>query len=367
MSEEYKYHAFISYSRRDFDEVNAILQKIKTEVPEFNYWLDLESIESGDEFEEKIISAIDNSERILFMLSDNSYQSKWTKEEVKYGRALDKRIIPILLSGAKLKGWCLYKLGYIDGIDTGDTRQMSKLISNLRQWCGGKSSSPIPPTSPQKELEIPERIKKDGKWGYKNKKGEIVIPFIYDWVDLFSEGRAGVKKDGKYGYIDLDGNIVIPLIYDVTRRFREGRAVVEKAGKWGFIDVNGNTVIPFIYDWGNSFSDGRAQVKKDGKYGFIDLDGNIVIPLIYDDTHPFREGRAGVKKAGKYGYIDLNGNTVIPFIYDDAGPFSEGRADVEKDGKYGCIDVNGNTVKPFIYDALNDPFMIMLSYFDAAE
>lgn len=48
-------------------------------------------------------------------------------------------------------------------------------------------------------------VKKDGHWGYIDTKGEIAIPFEYDWVDV-PEGSgdlARVGKDGKSGYFDI--------------------------------------------------------------------------------------------------------------------------------------------------------------------
>ena len=54
-----KYDIFISYSRKDFDEVNQIVEMLKSRIPTLNYWFDITGIESGDEFEDKIISAID--------------------------------------------------------------------------------------------------------------------------------------------------------------------------------------------------------------------------------------------------------------------------------------------------------------------
>ena len=56
-----KYDVFISYSRRDFDEVSAIIAILKKNIPELSIWFDVTGIESGDEFEDKIISAINNS------------------------------------------------------------------------------------------------------------------------------------------------------------------------------------------------------------------------------------------------------------------------------------------------------------------
>jgi translation initiation factor 6 (eIF-6) len=52
----------------------------------------------------------------------------------------------------------------------------------------------------------------------------------------FREGLAGVEINGKYGFIDTKGNLVIPPVYDDAWHFSEGLARVEINGKWGYID-----------------------------------------------------------------------------------------------------------------------------------
>ena len=131
-----KYDIFISYSRKDFDEVNAIVEILKSRIPTLNCWFDITGIESGDEFEDKIITAIDNSSYVLFALSDNSIQSQWAKDEVMYAKNTDTKVIPLVLKGAQLKGWFLFKFGRIDCIDTTNTLQIEKLIKNLADWTG---------------------------------------------------------------------------------------------------------------------------------------------------------------------------------------------------------------------------------------
>lgn len=47
------------------------------------------------------------------------------------------------------------------------------------------------------------------KWGFVNKKGQLITECIYDEVEYFTEdGIAKVKKDGKYGFIDGNGKMV---------------------------------------------------------------------------------------------------------------------------------------------------------------
>ena len=129
-----EYDIFISYSRKDFNEVKALYEMLKSRISNINIWFDLTGIESGDEFDEKIIAAIDNSKMLLFALSDNSMQSKWAKDEVMYAKNTDKRIIPVLMKGACLKGWFLFIFGRIDCIDLQDEKQVNKMLHNFSEW-----------------------------------------------------------------------------------------------------------------------------------------------------------------------------------------------------------------------------------------
>ncbi len=131
-----KYDLFISYSRKDLEEVNTFINMLKARIPDLNCWFDVTGIESGDEFEDKIISAIDNSENVIFALSDNSLASEWTKDEVMYAKNTGKKVIPLLLKGAELKGWFLFRFGRIDCIDITTEHQVEKLINNLSSWSG---------------------------------------------------------------------------------------------------------------------------------------------------------------------------------------------------------------------------------------
>lgn len=149
-----KFDVFISYSRKDFDEVSSILEFLKTSIPGLTYWFDIDGIESGDEFQDKIISAIDNSAYVLFALSENSISSEWAKDEVMYAKNTDKKIIPLLLKGAEMKGWFLFKFGRIDCIDTTSSLQMEKLIQNMSSWLG-KASASDDPVSPERQVSPP--------------------------------------------------------------------------------------------------------------------------------------------------------------------------------------------------------------------
>ena len=70
----------------------------------------------------------------------------------------------------------------------------------------------------------------------------------YDFVDACSCGLAHVAKNGKHGYVNEQGKVMIPLQYDEAYAFSESRAGVKLGDKWGFIDQTSKEVIPLIYD-----------------------------------------------------------------------------------------------------------------------
>ena len=89
----------------------------------------------------------------------------------------------------------------------------------------------------------------NGKYRFQNYKEEIVIPCLYDDVNLFEKDSiTGVKVGDKWGFINRTGKVLIPFQFDKADNFYEGLAAVKKDGLWGFIDLKGNWVIKPKYD-----------------------------------------------------------------------------------------------------------------------
>ena len=61
------------------------------------------------------------------------------------------------------------------------------------------------------------------------------------------------KKDGKYGFVDKKGNVVVDYIYDdATEQNEYGYAAIKKNGLWGSIDSNGKEIIEPKYNLENN-------------------------------------------------------------------------------------------------------------------
>ena len=153
-----------------------------------------------------------------------------------------------------------------------------------------------------------------------------------------------IREDGKYGYIDKKGAVVIPPAFENTMGFNEGLAATKLGGKYGYIDTKGTWVIKPQFDFTYMFSEGLAMVRVKEKYAWIDKTGTIVIPAESFETTAmgFKEGRLAVKKNGKWGYIDKIGRLVIEPKFEEAREFSGGVAQVVTAGhQHHWIDLNG--------------------------
>lgn len=169
-------------------------------------------------------------------------------------------------------------------------------------------------------------------------------------VGNYSEGLARVQDaNGKCGFIDQTGRLVIPCKWKDAGWFSEGLAWVEDANyKWGYIDKTGQVVIPCEWTSAGIFREGLADVQDDNyKVGFIDKTGKIVSPCQWKKAYGFHEGLARVVDAhGKYGFIDKTGRLVIPCQWKWARDFHKGWSDVQGDnGKWVQIDKTGKVTE----------------------
>ena len=129
----------------------------------------------------------------------------------------------------------------------------------------------------------------------------------YDVARRVSEGLAAVrdKRNGRWGFIDQMGKLVIQCkyadVFGIHYVYKEGLACVANNNyKFGFIDKQGNICIPFVYDFAYNFSDGMAMVNSNDHWGVINHDGKLIVPFIYDEVKSYAEGYAAVKKNGKW-------------------------------------------------------------------
>ena len=133
-----EFDVFISYCRKDIKKAKRIKEEIENSTS-LKCWMDIEGIESGSQFEDVIISAIDNARFVLLLLSENSMQSKWTKNEVRYAYETHKKVIPLNIDRCTPSGWFLFRFAGYDVIDYNDSDQKKKMLEDLVNWAAGNS------------------------------------------------------------------------------------------------------------------------------------------------------------------------------------------------------------------------------------
>lgn len=226
-------------------------------------------------------------------------------------------------------------------------------------------------------------VQQDGKWGFIDQTGQIVIKPQFDGIFHVQTGKelivgqfnrkarlpkglAIVRVDDEYEFncIDRTGKIVTNTDFApaLQQPFYEGLAMVRVRdsrghNKFGFIDKTGKTVIEPQFDGAESFSEGLAVVRVGKKSGYIDKTGKIVIEPQFDGASSFSEGLAGIvvrdeESEEKWGFIDKTGKIVINPQFDMVYWFSEGLALVKAGDKHGYIDRTGKyVIKPQFEDA----------------
>ncbi|MGN0358766.1 MAG: WG repeat-containing protein [Blautia sp.] len=193
-------------------------------------------------------------------------------------------------------------------------------------------------------------VNEEGEWFYVNSSvhKKLVPDKKYEYLGVFSEGKAVACYNGKYGYLDEEAAELCKFEYDIATNFYNEVAAVKKGDKWAIIDYKFKNVTDFEFDdvitdeFGFCSINKRIFVKKDGEYVLIDTKGKIVSELTYEDAFPFLEENqpAAVKQNGKWGFVDSDGELCIECKYQEAKSFTIDFAPVCVNDKWGYIDRN---------------------------
>lgn len=205
-------------------------------------------------------------------------------------------------------------------------------------------------------------------------KEEVLLKRLktqYDTVGNPCHERIKVIKDGKYGFVDINGELVIPIKYDWAGAFNR----IKLYGKWyvasfvhyqqhkWLIDSNNRAIIQPMDIHAHYFIiNDKLWVKHERGYNLISRRGKTLLQTYYqhiiNDRCRQPKNTYLVKKEGYFGAIRIINNnqeqTVLPFKFEmcsfwwlpGTGIFILGVSD----GKQGLFDLKGNNVVPCKYE-----------------
>ncbi len=129
--------------------------------------------------------------------------------------------------------------------------------------------------------------------------GSLKTDFIYDECGSYSDGLLAVCQDGKWGYVDGEGQVVIPLEYDASWK----EYVVLNAGGDAESGVSGVTE---MREYCYGASGGYVALCQDGEWELRSTRGEEVIRKGYfEEIRPVYDGKCWVKKDGSWGVIQV--------------------------------------------------------------
>ena len=93
---------FISYSRRDTEFVTRLASDLNAQVA--GVWFDQSAIQLGQKWHDEIMDGIRECKAFILVLSPDSVESKYVREEVNKALELGKTIFPVIYRPATWKG-----------------------------------------------------------------------------------------------------------------------------------------------------------------------------------------------------------------------------------------------------------------------
>lgn len=307
-----------------FNEGYAVISNWKTET----YWF---VDKSGDKvFNKKFVDASEftNGYAIVSNKNKNDSDSYFIDRNGKQARHLPCNC-SVFINGIS---FCHKQL-----IDT----LGNVLIDSIDEWTGN-------------DYEY-LKVKRNGKWGFVDQKGNIIIDFIYtedrnrnfDYifhlnsdsldalpkepyrnVGFFIEGFASIMKDSLFGFINTKNEIVIEPIFKGVQYFSEGLAGATIDGiLWGFINTKGGFVIQPQFYYVDAFEHGICGV-------LLEKRENILIIGDYRLDAIINKNGEILSKYEMHSYMGFQGDFIQFYDYGDFG------------GRIHYLDENGVLVTP---------------------
>lgn len=202
----------------------------------------------------------------------------------------------------------------------------------------------------------------DNQYALIDLNGRILKDYKYAFVGDIGDGFLAFKQseDGKYGYMDTNGNVVIQPRYTAAQPFSKGRAIInvtENYGNgYGLIDGKGNNIIIPQYNDISLLGDNRVAVgraiHKDkpylgSKFAVSDTDGKFLTDFIYNAVQNYEDGFASALNDEYTFFIDKNGNIAnnLPMVSGSGTLNFEGdMIKAHVDHRISYLDKNGKVI-----------------------
>jgi hypothetical protein len=133
-------HIFISYSRKDDEFVDRLMQALETYG--FPTWQDVHAIAGGDVWKAAISRAVRECDAFLVVLSPQSASSENVSKELAVATKHARRVLPVMYQACKIPDKMEYDLAELQWADFHNT-PFDEALNGLVRALGGKPTADL--------------------------------------------------------------------------------------------------------------------------------------------------------------------------------------------------------------------------------
>ncbi len=178
---------FFSYSRQDSDFVKKVATDLKKAGA--NVWLDQLDISPGNPWDDSIQNALNASQGLIVILSNESVKSKNVMDEVSYAMSQGKKIVPLMIESCPIP-FRLARLQYIDFKGNYDSS-----FADLIQTLNKKDAADLPSSSSSINISPGPSPKKSSLKPFIT--GAFILVAAFIGFALFKNNKSAVSTSNK--------------------------------------------------------------------------------------------------------------------------------------------------------------------------
>lgn len=194
-------------------------------------------------------------------------------------------------------------------------------------------------------------LKLNDKWGLVDSTHNRLTSFKFDRIesnDFVNKDFAQTKIGSQYGIINRKGEEIVPCIYDEVKSIYS-LFFVRKGNKWGIINQTGIQLKNCIYDdfegeyWFNKRK--WTAIKENGKWGLMNGEGEIMVKPQYQSIEKnYNDLVINVSQDARWGVVDSIGKKIIPCQYDKVKSINKNFIAVQTNGLWGIVDFTNREI-----------------------
>ena len=227
---------FISYSRRDLEIVNHLVERMQRAG--IHIWIDREEIKAGKLWRTQIVQSIDTCDAFILMLSSSAAASENVRKEIDLAQDSSRTIFIINLDQVKIPADMRYQLAGLQFIDL-KTLGVDLAINQLIDTLKTELKIAIEPPVRQAELVI-QGVDPSV---FDSEKQQQLLEFISKLVQTSPSQLhiAGVAAGSAHLFIDMPAQAAFELkalALNRDRRFKQfGIKALKLAGDKKYVNI----------------------------------------------------------------------------------------------------------------------------------